>query len=362
MSLHPILFVFLLFLSLALVLRKRARGGNLRLPPSPPKLPIIGNLHQIGTLPHRSFQALSKKYGPIMLLHLGSVPSLVVSSPEIVKEMLKTHDIIFSNRARPMSVDIILNGQEDLAFSPYGEYWRQLRKLCVQELLSVHRVQSLQFQRDEEVDRLVKKIRRSSLQGETVNLSELLLDVTNDMVCRAVIGERCEGEDGKSKWGEMSRKILLAFPAFSFKDYFPNLGWMDNLTGFTGALTRTSKEVDAFFEQVIEKRRVLLTDGSLSSKRNFIDILLHLKETGLHGFDLSYGRIKAILLVSLSLSLSLYLTHTYLNACVHSRVYLRMRMQLFTIFSTASVKCKYHFYTCFFLHSYPHHVFTTEPV
>jgi len=155
MSLHPILFVFLLFLSLALVLRKRARGGNLRLPPSPPKLPIIGNLHQIGTLPHRSFQALSKKYGPIMLLHLGSVPSLVVSSPEIVKEMLKTHDIIFSNRARPMSVDIILNGQEDLAFSPYGEYWRQLRKLCVQELLSVHRVQSLQFQRDEEVDRLV---------------------------------------------------------------------------------------------------------------------------------------------------------------------------------------------------------------
>jgi hypothetical protein len=52
---------------------------------------------------------------------------------------------------------------------------------------------------------------------------------------------------------------------------------MDNLIGFTGGQTiRTSKEVDAFFEQVIEKRRALLTDGSLSSKRNFVDILLSL--------------------------------------------------------------------------------------
>ncbi|MFS7910595.1 putative indoleacetaldoxime dehydratase [Helianthus anomalus] len=51
-------------------------GKNL--PPSPWKLPVIGNLHQLGSHPHRALQALSQKYGPVMHLHFGSVPTLIV--------------------------------------------------------------------------------------------------------------------------------------------------------------------------------------------------------------------------------------------------------------------------------------------
>ncbi|KAM1447134.1 hypothetical protein ACFXTO_006270 [Malus domestica] len=69
-------------------------------PPSPPKLPIIGNLHQVGLHPHRSFQALSQRHGPLMLLHFGSVPVLVVSSAEAAREIMKTHDLTFSNRPK----------------------------------------------------------------------------------------------------------------------------------------------------------------------------------------------------------------------------------------------------------------------
>jgi hypothetical protein len=87
---------------------KRIRNGKPNLPPSPPKLPIIGNLHQLGTLPHRSLQALSNKYGPLMFMYLGNAPTLVVSSTDMAREMIKTHDVIFSNRPKNTAANILL--------------------------------------------------------------------------------------------------------------------------------------------------------------------------------------------------------------------------------------------------------------
>ncbi|WVZ09844.1 hypothetical protein V8G54_014374 [Vigna mungo] len=50
---------------------------------------FIGNLHQLGTLPHRSLQHLSRKHRPLMFLQLGSIPNLVVSSADMAKEIFK---------------------------------------------------------------------------------------------------------------------------------------------------------------------------------------------------------------------------------------------------------------------------------
>ncbi|RZB92687.1 Cytochrome P450 CYP736A12 [Glycine soja] len=72
-------------------------------PPGPPQLAIIRNLHVLGgsgTLPHCSLQSLSKRYGPIMSLQLGNVPTVVVSSPEAAELFLKTHDTVFANRPK----------------------------------------------------------------------------------------------------------------------------------------------------------------------------------------------------------------------------------------------------------------------
>ncbi|KAJ0819893.1 putative psoralen synthase [Helianthus annuus] len=98
----PLVYVLAFLLLLLFILKTlyfNPPTTNKNLPPSPPTLPVIGNLHQLGPLIHHSLHSLSQKLGgPLMLIHVGSVPTLVVSSAEAASEIMKTQDIKFANR------------------------------------------------------------------------------------------------------------------------------------------------------------------------------------------------------------------------------------------------------------------------
>ena len=131
-----------------------------RLPPSLPKLPLIGNLHQLGSNPHRYLQSLSRRHGPLMLVHFGKVPVLIVSSADAAREIMKTHDLIFASRP-DLNVSSRLNyNNRNVIFAPYGEFWRQGRSICVLHLLSNKRVLSYRGVREEETSLMVDKIRK----------------------------------------------------------------------------------------------------------------------------------------------------------------------------------------------------------
>ncbi|KAI9072601.1 hypothetical protein K1719_045437 [Acacia pycnantha] len=270
--------------------------SNLNLPPSPPKLPIIGNLHQIGTLPHQSFRALSKTYGPIMFLQLGQTPTVVVSSAELASDIMKTHDLNFSDRPQGTCPTILLYGCNDLGFGNYDENWKQKKKICVNELLSLRSVQSFKSAREEEGLELVNKIRDLCSSGVgSVDLTELLIVTSNDIVCKCVLGDKFN-TTGNSRIGELARKVMINIMAFNVGDYFPSLHWVDILTGLVPRLKAIFGELDDFFDHVIEEHRNMMKNSDDQVKRkSLLDILLKILDDGmLHNF--SQNDLKAIIM------------------------------------------------------------------
>ncbi|XP_077246508.1 cytochrome P450 71A1-like [Tasmannia lanceolata] len=291
-------FLLLLPIVLLVLLRRFTSvwADKPNLPPSPFKLPVIGNLHQLGSLPHRSLRSLTKKHGPLMFLHLGQVPTLVVSSAKLVHELVKTHDIAFSGRANTTAAKHFFYGGSDVAFSPYGDYWRVAKKICVVELLSAKRVQLFQQVREEEVSKMIEKISHScSVAREaSINLSQMFMSLTNDIISLVAFGKKCGG-DGENRYAGLVRQIAIMLGLFCVGDYFPSLGWIDVLTGLDSRMKKTFRAFDSLLDQVIEEHLDPQRDEQIMGK-DFVDVMLDVqKESNLQNIHITKDNLKAII-------------------------------------------------------------------
>ncbi|KAK7323262.1 hypothetical protein VNO77_26727 [Canavalia gladiata] len=270
--------------------------------PSPPRFPVIGNLHQLGAYPHRTLRCLAQKYGPLMLLHLGNVPVLVISSADTAREIMKTHDGVFADRPHSKMFDILLYGSKDVAAAPYGEYWRQIRSISVLHLLSMKRVQSFDKVREEEIDIMMQKIRHSSL----VNLSEVFSTITNNIICRVALGRKYGGESGREGFKKLLMEFTELLGSFVVGDYVPWLDWLNEVSGFYGRAKRVAKQFDEFLDKVIEEHmsghkgasheeHVIGSDIERHDD-DFVDTLLWIQRTNQVGFPIHTTVIKALIL------------------------------------------------------------------
>ncbi|KAL2514845.1 Cytochrome [Forsythia ovata] len=268
-----------------------------RLPPSPPKLPVIGNLHQVGLYPHRSLQALSKRYGSLMMLHLGNVPAVIVSSADAAREIMKNQDLIFSSRPKSRVPDEVVYGSKDIAFAPYGEHWRQVRSICVLQLLSNKRVQSFRFIREEETSLMINKIRSSS--PSLINLSDILVSLANSIVCRVSLGWKYSDGEVIRKLELMYKEFMELSGTFNPGDYIPGLKWINRINGFDARVEKLAKLFDDFWEGVIEEHRnrkkgETNPNGS-SNEADLVDILLKIQRENNSSFDIGTDIIKSVI-------------------------------------------------------------------
>ncbi|XP_037482742.1 indole-2-monooxygenase-like isoform X2 [Triticum dicoccoides] len=277
-----LLFVHYWFTGKAGKKHKHEGEDCLQLPPSPPALPIIGHLHLIGSLPHVSLRGLARRHGPdVMLLRLGVVPTFVVSSPRAAEAVLRTHDHMMASRPRSLVNDIIMYGASDVAFAPYGEYWRQARKLATTHMLSAKKVSIV-----------MAKISDAAAVGGTLDMSELLRSFAYDMACRIVSGESFLKQRRSKLCQDLANDTSRLLGGFNVEEYFPILTRVGVLKR---AVCAKAERVRHRWADLLEE---LIDDHESKGKStfdhkggDFLDILLSAQEE----YGLTRDHIKALL-------------------------------------------------------------------
>ncbi|KAG7568865.1 Cytochrome P450 superfamily [Arabidopsis thaliana x Arabidopsis arenosa] len=264
---------------------------KVNLPPSPWRLPVIGNLHQLSLHPHRSLHSLSLRYGPLMLLHFGRVPILVVSSGEAAHEVLKTHDLKFANRPRSKAVHGLMNGGRDVVFGPYGEYWRQMKSVCILNLLTNKMVASFEKIREEEVNAMIEKLEKASSSSSSENLSELFVTLPSDVTSRVALGRKHSEDETARDLKKRVRQIMELLGEFPIGDYVPVLAWIDRINGFNARIKEVSQGFSDLMDKVVQEH---LEAGN--HKEDFVDILLSIESEKSIGFQAQRNDIKFMIL------------------------------------------------------------------
>ncbi|KAJ8752081.1 hypothetical protein K2173_001108 [Erythroxylum novogranatense] len=284
--------LFVIFIAKWLYVNRRKN-----LPPSPPKLPVLGNLHQLSSLAHRSLHSLAQRHGPLMLVHFGSWRTIVVSSADAAREVMKKHDIIFSDRPVTSISRKLMYDYKDIAIAPYGEYWRQIKSICVLQLLSAKKVRSFRSIREEEVVLLVNKIEESCSSSLLIDLSELFISLTKHVVCRATIGRRyADGEGhGGSRFNKLFKEFCALLGVLDVADFIPNLAWINHFTGLNARVDKAFKQFDNFLEEIVDDHLVHDWVAIKDDQKDFVDVLLTVQNSP-DGESISRDTIKALML------------------------------------------------------------------
>ncbi|KAH6818093.1 cytochrome P450 [Perilla frutescens var. frutescens] len=291
--------VFSLIIGLASVLwvltwlLKKSTNKNPPLPPGPRGLPLVGNLLSLDPELHTYFAGLAKTYGPIYTLKLGGKTGIVISSPEITKEVLKDQDITFANRDVPVAGREAAYGGADIVWTPYGPEWRMLRKVCVREMLSNTTLDSVYGLRRREVRQTIGYLYRKA--GSPVDVGDQTFVTVMNVITSMLWGGTVEGDERAGLGAEFKQVVgemtgLLGAPNFS--DFFPALERFD-LQGIQKKMKGLAKRFDRIFETMIEER---LKKMSGEKTKDFLQILLQMKDDGDAKTPFTMTHVKAMLM------------------------------------------------------------------
>ncbi|XP_027191382.1 geraniol 8-hydroxylase-like [Cicer arietinum] len=274
------LLIFLSIVTLYFLLSKFTftKKSKIKLPPGPTPLPFIGNLLELGTKPHQSLSNLAETYGPIMTLKFGQITTIVISSPNMAKEILQTHDQLLSDRAIPNSIEVHDHHKHSMTFLPISPLWRELKKICNNQLFSNKTLDESRKLRKQKLEEILNDIHQSSLNNEAVDIGNLAFKTSINLLSNTIFSlDLVHSNDAVGDFKELVMNIMKESGNPNIVDFFPVLK-MFNLD-IQGIYSRNAvyagKIIDIFKDLIYQRLKLREVQGS-DSNTDMLNTLLNI--------------------------------------------------------------------------------------
>ncbi|XP_047324991.1 cytochrome P450 CYP82D47-like [Impatiens glandulifera] len=289
-----ILMFIVLFMSLYYFL---IGAGDHHKPPEPSGAwPVLGHLRLLRgpKLLHVALSEMADKHGPIFGIRLGLRRAIVVSNWELAKELSTTHDLAVASRPLLLAGKHLGYNYAMFAFSPYGSYWREIRKFVSLELLSTRRLNLLGHIRMSETKASIQQLykfwmdKRDNTSGFMVDMSQWISDFTTNLIFMIIFGKRYSGNNLNK--GE-ALKCQMIFKKFTYLmgvnvvgDAIPWLRWLD-IGGHEKAMKQILKEYDHILMKFLEEHNDIRRERN-SPDGDFMNLMISkLKDANIDGYD-----------------------------------------------------------------------------
>ncbi|CAN6182037.1 unnamed protein product [Urochloa humidicola] len=301
----PSVLAVALLLGFLYTVVKNRRSSSSKLPPSPSwRLPLLGHLHLIGRLPHRSLHSLHLRYGRdntgLILLQLGRQRTLAVSTAAAAAaDVFKHHDLAFSSRPHSPAAHKQTYGSRNVSFAPYGDHWRQAKRVVVVHLLSARRVDAFAPVRAAEAAALASRARCAAVAGEAVEVRELVYGYTNAVVTRAAAG--VAGATAERIRRLMAESETLVAAGFQADGVLPDAAAavFRRVTGLERKIDSLVDDWDTILSEIIAEHEQRPPPAQGGGGGDIVDVLLQLRREegsgGGKGFAITDDSIKAII-------------------------------------------------------------------
>ncbi|WCJ40505.1 Cytochrome P450 76T24 [Euphorbia peplus] len=294
---------FLLVLSLTLpifilVFKSKILSRNSHsLPPGPKAFPIIGNILEMGINPHHSLANLSKTFGPLMTLKLGSITTIVISSPEFAKEALQKHDLTLSSRTIPDAARSHDHHKFSVGWLPVLNQWRSLRKVMAIELFTSRKLEESQDIRQKKVHEMLVFVGENCKTGQAIDIGQVAFTTVLNLISNTFfsIDLASYNSNASLQFYDAVVGLMEQVGKPNLADYFPLLQIMDP----QGIRQRTKLYFDRLFEVfdglIAERLKLKSSSTTIKDRQDLLDSLVHICQ-GENNFELSLDGIKHLLL------------------------------------------------------------------
>ncbi|CAN8293718.1 unnamed protein product [Cochlearia groenlandica] len=229
--------------------------------------------------PHRALAALAKRFkaSPLMAFSVGFSRFVIASEPETAKEILNSS--AFADRPVKESAYELLFHRA-MGFAPYGEYWRNLRRISSTHLFSPRRISSFEGVRVEIGVKMVKKIKSLVVSDGEVEVKKVVHFGSLNNVMMTVFGESYDFDEVNGEGSFLERLVSEGYELlgmFNWSDHFGFLRWFD----FQGVRKRCRalvSEVNTFVGGIIEKHKNKKSKNLNGEENDFVDVLLGLQK------------------------------------------------------------------------------------